>query len=140
MGPLTGEHRPHIPPRGGWSARPSLTHNRPRPTPCPAYSEIRRVRRGDRGLSAEKGRVLSADRFRPVVAGETTIGNPSRSGRGEGAFILHRELDLQPPFGGVWVDGGAPIRGKTGPIYGSVLSLGFGGGFAVAQAVAPDRT
>src|SRR5262249_12116909 len=115
-----------------------MTHNGPRPTPYPAYSEIWRVRRGDRGLSAEKGRDLSADRSRPLVAGETTIGNPYRPGRGEDAFILYRELDLQPPFSGVWVDVGAPIRGKTRYIFGAVLSVGFGGGFAVDQAVALD--
>src|SRR5262249_7378913 len=106
--------------------------------PSPACSEIWRVCHGDRSVRAEKGRVLSANCFRPVVAHEATIGNPSRPGRGEDAFILHSELDLQALLSHVWVDGTAPIRGETWPIYGPAFSLRFGGGFAVDQAVALD--
>jgi len=84
----------------------------------------------------QKLRMLGADRFRPV-ADETAIGHSSRPWRGEDARVVDRELDLQPWLGGVWVDGAAPIGG-IGPIYGAVLALRFGGGFAVDQAVALD--
>jgi hypothetical protein len=68
-----------------------LEHNRPRP---PACSEIRRVRRRNRGVRAEKGRILGAGRFRAVVADETAIGNLSRPGRGEDA-PSHRPVPVQ---------------------------------------------
>src|ERR1700739_4820807 len=107
------------------------------PLRAAAYSEIRRVRRGNnRGIRVQKVRIFGADRFRPVTD-EAPICNLSRPRRGENARVVHRERDLQPLLGSVRVDSAAPI-GRTGPIYGSVLLLGFGGGFAVDQAVALD--
>src|SRR5262249_29015780 len=102
-----------------------------------AGSEIRRVRRGNRGVRAQIARVLGADRLRPVAA-EAPISDPPRPGCRENGWVFHRELDLQPLLGGVGVDDAASVR-RIDPVrYGAVLSLDFGGGFAVDQAVAFD--
>src|SRR6202011_1020971 len=55
----------------------------------------------------------------------------------EHAGVLHDELDMQSFLGRVRVDGAPPV-GRIGPIYGTVLALGFGSGFAIDQAVAFD--
>jgi hypothetical protein len=84
-----------------------------------ACSEIRRVRRRSRGVRAQEERILCADRFWPV-ADEAPIGHLSRPGRGENAWVLNCELDLQPLLACVRINGAAPV-GRTGPVYGSVL-------------------
>src|SRR5215468_9992492 len=102
-----------------------------------AGSEIRRVRRGNRRVRAQIARVLGADRLRPV-ADEAPISDPPRPGRRENGWVVHRKLDLQPLLGGVGVDDAASVR-RIDPVrYGTVLSLDFGGGFAVDQTVALD--
>ena len=73
-------------------------------------SKIRCARRGNRSLRAEEERVLCADCFRPV-AYEAPIGDPSRPGHGENAWVLHHELNLQALLGGVRVNGAASIGG-----------------------------
>jgi hypothetical protein len=80
--------------------------------------------------------MFGAKRFRPRTD-EASVCHASRPRRGEHARVLHDELDLQSFLGCVRVDG-APSVGRIGPIYGTVLRLGFGSGFAIDQAVAFD--
>jgi hypothetical protein len=74
--------------------------------PC---SEIRCVRRGNRGIRAQKMRIFGADRLRPV-ADEAPISDLPRPGRSENGRVLHRELDLQTLLAGVGVDDAPSVR------------------------------
>ena len=97
-----------------------------------ACSKVWCARRGNRSLRAEEEWILCADGFRPV-ADAAPMGDPSPPGHSENGRVLYHKLDLQPLLGGVRIDGAASIGG-IGPICRTVLSLGFGGGFAVELA------
>ena len=87
--------------------------------------------------------VFGADRFRPITD-HAPISHASRPRRRENTGVLHRELDLQPSLDRIRIDDAAPVEARNtfegwynwpGRIYGSELSLSFGGGFAVDQPV-----